>query len=273
MKQDIMFPTTSDIFPEWYEQYRRRIHSILSAGHSLVLVSKPHIEVWEKLAKELAPYKDKIIARFTIGSMDNDLLRLLEPGAPCFEERLECQKLMHGAGYRTSVSMEPAIDLLNTPAMIRRVLPYCNVDIWVGTLNHVTEIRKMNENNPEVLRAIDLIEQNQQHTPKTVELLRKIQRLSDLVVFKAGDKGHADFRLMLGLPPGVFGVAEWGDNKAKKLNYNLLKGCWHNCIYCYAKLDQITKTQNKPLESRVTLESWCNPVLLKTQPPCFRKER
>jgi len=77
-----------------------------------------------------------------MASEDNDLLRLLEPGAPCFEERLECLKIMHGAGYRTSVSMEPAIDLLNAPDTINRVLQYCNTDIWLGTLNHLTRIRK-----------------------------------------------------------------------------------------------------------------------------------
>ena len=262
-----MFPTTSDILPEWYEQYRRRIHSILSAGHTLVLVSKPHVEVWQKLAKELANFQDRIIVRFTMASQDNDLLKMLEPGAPCFEERLECLKIMHGAGFRTSVSMEPAIDLLNTPKTIQRVLPYVNTDLWVGTLNHLTAIRKMNQNNPDVIRAIDLIAQNQHPSPKTQQLLRKIQALSPLVVFKQGDKlGHADFREQLGLPPGTFGVAEWGDNKVKKVKYNLLRGCWHNCIYCYAKQGQIQK-------KIATAESWCKPVLKKTQPGCYRTEQ
>lgn len=43
MTQDIMYPTNSDILPEWYEQNRKRILSILSdeEEYSLVLVSKP----------------------------------------------------------------------------------------------------------------------------------------------------------------------------------------------------------------------------------------
>lgn len=267
MSQDVMFPTTSDILPEWYEQYRRRIHSILEAGHSLVLVSKPHREVWEKLAKELDYAKARIIVRFTVGSMDNDLLRLLEPGAPRFEERFACLKIMHKAGYRTSVSMEPAIDLLNAPKLIKKVLPYVNTDIWIGTLNHLTVLKKMNQNNPAVLKAIDVIANNQRPTPQTKKLLHRIRLLSPMVVFKQGDRlGHADFREQLGLPPGSFGVAEWGDNKVKRLNYNLLKGCWHNCIYCYAKQDQIQKKIATP-------ESWCKPVLKKTQPSCYRYEQ
>lgn len=267
MSQDIMFPTTSDILPEWYEPYRRRIHSILSAGYSLVLVSKPHQEVWEKLANELLNFQDRIIIRFTIGSQDNALLKLLEPGAPCFEERLECLKIMHAAGYRTSVSMEPAIDLLNTPDTIKKVMPYCNADIWVGTLNHLTRVRKMNQNNPAVLKAIDEIAMNQSPSAKTHALLKTIQSLSPMLEFKQGDTlGHADFRKQLRLPERKFGVSEWGDNKDKPENYNLLKGCSHNCIYCYAKHDQIQK-------KIATAESWCNPVLKTSQPKCYRLEQ
>lgn len=267
MAQDIMFPTTSDILPEWYEQYRRRIHSILSAGHSLVLVSKPHLEVWEKLSGELLNFQNRIIVRFTMASQDNNLLRLLEPGAPCFEERLECLKLMHRAGYRTSVSMEPAIDLPNTPDTIKRILPYCNTDIWVGTMNHLTRIRKMNQGNPAVLKAVQEIAVNQSPSGGTINLLRIIQGLSPIVVFKQGDNlGHADFRKQLGLPAGKFGVAEWGDNKVKRQNYNLLKGCSHDCVYCYSKHDQIQK-------KTVTADQWCKPVLKKTQPSCYRLEQ
>lgn len=258
MCQDIMFPTTSDILPDFYEPYRSRIVSILDAGHTLVLVSKPHFEVWKKLANELINYRDKLIVRFTMGSHDDDLLKLLEPGAPPFNERLECLKIMHAVGYRTSVSMEPAIDLLNTPDTIRIVLPYCNTDLWVGSLNHVSKIIKMNEGNPAVLSAINLIAKNQSPSLNTLSLLRQIQSLSPMVQFKQGDNlGHPDFRQQLGLPAAAFGVRQWGSNK--KVNYNLLKGCSHDCVYCYAKQDQIQKKV-------ATAESWCKPVLKKTQP-------
>jgi hypothetical protein len=273
MPQDIMFPTTSDILPEWYEAYLKRINSILSAGHSLVLVSKPHIEVWDKLSRELAAHKDRIIVRFTMASQDDELLKLLEPGAPRFEERLKCLKIMHGAEYRTSVSMEPAIDLLNTPDTIKIVLPYVNTDLWVGTLNNLPKIMWVNQDKPEVLKAFDQIIRNQQDTPTTRELLRRIQALSPKIVFKQGDRGKADFRLMLGLPPGVFGVGEWGDNKEKPEKYNLLKGCWHDCAYCYAKARAMNYSKNKPEGDRVTEDMWCNPVLLKGQPKCYRDEQ
>lgn len=265
MSQDIMFPTTSDILPEFYEQYLKRIKSILNDGHSLVLVSKPHREVWDKLVTELAPYKDRVIVRFTIGSQNDELLRVLEPGAPTFEERFYCLRLMFENGFTTSVSMEPAIDLLHTPELINKLLPYCSLDLWVGTLNHIDKLRKLNQGNQEVLDAINKIELNQQPTQELKTLLRAIQSISPKIVFKNGDKHHPDFRYMLGLEPTPFGVAEWGDNKKKPVNYNLLKGCTHDCIYCYAKQDQMQK-------GIATKDTWTNPVLKKTQPKCYRTE-
>lgn len=260
-----MFPTTSDILPEWYPQYLKRIKSILNDGHSLVLVSKPHFDVWGKLAEELLDYKERIIIRFTISSQNNELLKLMEPGAPFFEERFGCLKLMHSKKYATSISMEPAIDLLKTPDLIKKLLPYCTADLWVGTLNHIKKLRILNQNKPEVLKAFDIIEANQQHNSNTVAILCEIKNISNKIVFKAGDKYRPDFRSMLGLSPSPFGVAEWGDNRKKNINYNLLKGCTHDCVYCYAKQDQIQKGVS-------TGESWKTPILKRSQPSCFRQE-
>jgi len=106
MSQDVMYPTTSDLLPENYDADLKRIRFILSENNSAVLVSKPHLEVWQKYAADLAEYQDRLIIRFTIGSFNNELLKLLEPKAPLFEERLECLKLMYQQGYKTSVSIE-----------------------------------------------------------------------------------------------------------------------------------------------------------------------
>ena len=276
MTQDIMYPTNSDILPEWYEENLKRILSILSdeAEYSLVLVSKPHREVWEKLAKELVNFRKKIIVRFTIGSQDNDLLKLLEPGAPSFEERLKCLKIMHRNGYRTSVSMEPAIDLLNIEALIKTVLPYVTTDIWIGTMNHVAEVIRWNKGKPKVQEALAEIIRNQMPSPKTLALLKRVQALSPMILFKQGAclGGQPDFRKQLGLPPGTHGVKEWGANK---ISFNLLQGCYHNCAYCYSKHNRIRKSNTPKVlkEKWITEGIWCKPVLLKTQPSCFRQEQ
>src|ERR1039458_2936037 len=71
----IMFPTSHDITPRFLEECVTVLNKLLAAGNEVLIVTKPHLECVERLCQELAAYKDKIVFRFTIGAMDDDLLR------------------------------------------------------------------------------------------------------------------------------------------------------------------------------------------------------
>ena len=74
------------------------LRKLLAAGNEVLIVTKPHLECVERLCRELAAYKEKIVFRFTIGAMDDELLAFWEPGAPAFAERLAALKHAHAAG-------------------------------------------------------------------------------------------------------------------------------------------------------------------------------
>ncbi|KKK65407.1 hypothetical protein LCGC14_2974430, partial [marine sediment metagenome] len=74
--------------------------------------------------------RDLIQFRFTITSIDNNLLSFWEPNAPLFEERLE--SLIHSfeKGYKTSISVEPFLDL-DPFLLIDELAPFVTESIWI----------------------------------------------------------------------------------------------------------------------------------------------
>ena len=74
-----MFPTSHDITPRFLDDCVTVLKKLLAAGNEVLIVSKPHLECVERLCRELAEHKDKIVFRFTIGAMDDKLLRFWEP--------------------------------------------------------------------------------------------------------------------------------------------------------------------------------------------------
>ena len=65
-----------------------------------------------------------------------------EPNAPKSQERMVSLTYAFEHGFRTSVSMEPMLDTANIGALIESLYPYVSEDIWLGTMNHLTWIRK-----------------------------------------------------------------------------------------------------------------------------------
>jgi DNA repair photolyase len=74
--------------------------------------------------------------------MDDGILSFWEPNAPKYEERKVCLAYARNRGFRTSVSMEPMLDTPNIESMIKDLDPLVSEDIWLGTMNHITEIKK-----------------------------------------------------------------------------------------------------------------------------------
>lgn len=129
-----MFPTTHDIFPEMVDNYISVAKKMLKAGHSLLVVSKPMKVCVKKIIEELEEWKDRVWFRFSISSMDEDLVKIWEPRAPSTKERIECLKMVRKAGYESSVSIEPYIS--DPREVYEAVKEFCTQGVWIGLMNH-----------------------------------------------------------------------------------------------------------------------------------------
>jgi DNA repair photolyase len=133
-KGTIMFPTTHDITPRNIGHCISVLDKMLRAGNNVLIVSKPHLNCIQAICDAFPMYKEQILFRFTIGSMNNMTLQFWEPGAPTYDERKEALKWAFDIGYHTSVSSEPYLDA-GIADMAEDLLPYINDAIWIGPMN------------------------------------------------------------------------------------------------------------------------------------------
>ena len=154
----IMFPTTHDITPGILPVCVKALELMLRAGHMMLVVSKPHIECIEALCSEFIQYRERILFRFTIGSVNDATLSFWEPHAPTFSERLDSLRLANTKGFDTSVSCEPMLDTA-PHAVIAEVSPWVTDAIWLGKPNQLRQRLKLNTGgDPEAMsRADELI--------------------------------------------------------------------------------------------------------------------
>lgn len=139
----VMFPSTHDITPDNLQYSLQHLQSILCAGNEVLIVTKPHLEVIEKLCEEFIDYKDKILFRFTIGSTNNEVLKFWEPGAPTYEERKQSVIHAYKNGFQTSLSCEPMLDD-NVEGVVNDLQDYITDTIWIGKMNFLKSRLKMN---------------------------------------------------------------------------------------------------------------------------------
>ena len=138
----IMFPTTHDITPAYLPAYRVHLYNLLEAGNNVLLVSKPHMESIQTICSEFSSYRDNMMFRFTIGGLDAEVMSHWEPGAPLFEERLQCLKHAFEQGYTTSVSAEPMLGGRDEAVKLYHLLePYITKEIWFGKMNNIGGFR------------------------------------------------------------------------------------------------------------------------------------
>jgi hypothetical protein len=131
-----MFPTAHDISPYYLDASITAIQQMMDAGRSLIIVTKAHLNVIYAITERFTNYKDQLVLRFTIGSMNQYVSAFWEPGAPPPGERLSALKHATGQGYRTSVSMEPILlGCDDAIATYRRVRHCVTEDIWIGKMN------------------------------------------------------------------------------------------------------------------------------------------
>lgn len=134
----VMFPTQHDITEYYLEKSIDSIKKLLDAENKVLIVSKPHFECIRSICNAFVYYKDRILFRFTIGSMDNSKLKFWEPGAPSFEERVQALQHAFYSGFKTSVSMEPMVDSVeNTIITFYNLDSWVNDKIWIGKMNKI----------------------------------------------------------------------------------------------------------------------------------------
>lgn len=134
----VMFPTTHDITPFNLAEYIRVAKLILKSGNNLLIVTKPRHACVRELLMGLVDWVDQILFRFTIGTIDEEVSRFWEPGAPLPKERIDSLRMAWDTGFATSVSIEPML-AGKTGAMnvVKSVLPYVTDTIWIGKMNKI----------------------------------------------------------------------------------------------------------------------------------------
>ena len=157
--RNVMFPSSHDISPNYLPEAIQVLRMILNSGNEVLVTSKPNFDCIKKICETFTGYRDKILFRFTIGSLDSLVLRFWEPKAPSFEERFECLKFAFNMGFKTSVSAEPLLDK-GVHSLIRRLSPYITDTIWIGKAEQLRKRLTMNGyNDPTTIsNADDLIE-------------------------------------------------------------------------------------------------------------------
>ena len=165
----IMFPSSHDITPYYLPYALDTLKKLLAPGNQVLIVSKPHIDCIKTLCDELKEYRNRIVFRFTIGTVDAAVSKFWEPGAPEPAERIESLKYAHEAGFVTSVSMEPMLSGVEGAIQtFEAVSPYVTETVWFGKLNKkgkmstpedeiaFDRIKKL-QNDAEILRLVSIL--------------------------------------------------------------------------------------------------------------------
>jgi DNA repair photolyase len=167
----IMIPSSHDITPGNIEIAISVIRKLLLSGNDLLIVTKPHYDCVKTLVDTFVSFRSQIQFRFTIGSVDSDVLLFWEPGAPDFPERLSSLRYAFSAGYQTTISCEPLLDD-EFDNLYKAVREYVSGSIWVGKMNFPTRRVKVNSHDAELTRRAALLAE-QQNDKNIIKLYEK----------------------------------------------------------------------------------------------------
>lgn len=134
----IMFPSSHDITdePQIQDACFDVLQNLLVNGNDVLVTTKPRFSVIKNIVSKFERFQETMQFRFTITSLNDELLKFWEPNAPQFDERIESLKLAFNHGFRTSVSMEPFLDY-NPEQLVKQVEPFCTESIWIGKMNYI----------------------------------------------------------------------------------------------------------------------------------------
>ena len=139
----VMFPSTHDITPSSLPVCLNALNQLLEHGHTVLVVSKPHVDCIVAVCREFGDYRGQILFRFTVGSSNDATLKFWEPNAPSFMQRLDSLCFAHEQGFQTSVSCEPMLDS-SIETVVDAVSPYVTDAIWIGKANQLRQRLRIN---------------------------------------------------------------------------------------------------------------------------------
>jgi len=172
----VMFPTHHDTTPANIQYNLSYLRSELEVGNYVLFVSKASLPCIKLLCNELDGFKDQLLFRITIGSMNQMLCKFWERNAPSPKERLLALKHAFDNGFETSVSMEPILHgVEDAIATFNEVEPFVTERIWVGAMN--SPDTRVDTTNPNFKKAI--------------ADLKKLQAKKELVRLYTELKGHS----------------------------------------------------------------------------------
>jgi DNA repair photolyase len=172
----VMFPTAHDLTPAILPETVATIQNLLAGGNDLLIVAKPHLEVIKRLCDEFAGDRERILFRFSIGTLNAGLCEYWEPSAPAPEERLQSLEHAFDSGFATSVSMEPMLDSVDaTVELVATVEPFVTDTIWIGKMQRIPQKLnshvlgfteacvkiKAQQRDEEILRLVDALKGNE----------------------------------------------------------------------------------------------------------------
>ena len=132
----VMFPTSHDITMESLNGCLIVLKKLIDSGNEILITTKPRLSCIKIICNSFYKKKDLIQFRFTITSLNNDLLSFWELNAPLYDERLNSLIHAYNKGYKTSISIEPFLD--EDPfLLVDNLIPYVNESIWIGKMNYV----------------------------------------------------------------------------------------------------------------------------------------
>ena len=136
----VMFPTMHDITDTYLPSYMKTLHNIIDAGNRVLIVTKPRMPSILSLCDSFSDSKDKILFRFTIGSMNEAVSRFWEPNAPKPKERVSALRYAFASGYQTSVSAEPMLEgYRQAIALYEELEPHVTDTIWFGKMDNIDQ--------------------------------------------------------------------------------------------------------------------------------------
>jgi len=138
-----MFPSTHDVTVKNANRCCFMVQGLLVAGDKVLLVTKARLAWLRSAVGGLR--RDRIEVRVTIGSADDDVLKFWEPGAPSFNERVTALMWAKEQGFRTSVSIEPMLDL-HPDEVIGAIGPFgwATEGFWLGKARSLVRRVTMN---------------------------------------------------------------------------------------------------------------------------------
>jgi len=153
----IMSPSSHDITESNVDLAIKVFQHILEVGNDLLIVSKPKESLIRKICENIVDWKEQVLFRFTIGTLDDSVREYWEPCAPSIEDRISTLKYVYDNGWETSVSIEPYLER-NVVGIINRLDPHITDCLWVGPMNKTHVLKGFWTENETTLYSVEIRE-------------------------------------------------------------------------------------------------------------------